>query len=140
MVAFLIIISIVCGIFWLKSIDKGGNTTKDTKYFGWICLIAAGLALYVYSENDKKSKMEHTSHSEKIHFGGNISSHYTFLYTLPAYDGNGVKVCDVDIKSNSDGKLFAFPNGSSSPQEFWDAPYDSPGTYSCTWGGMYIYF
>lgn len=143
MVPFLVIVSIVCGLLWLKSIDKEGNSAKETKYFGWGCLIAAFLALYVYSENDRQNKSSYVSHGEQIHFDridDDFRPHYTLQYTLPAFDSNGNKVCDVDIKSDSKGELFAFPDRGSRPEEFWTAPYGTPGTYSCRWGGGFIYF
>lgn len=138
---FLIIVSIACGLLWLKSLDNERVSTKETKYFGWGCLIAAFLAAYLYSEDRKQSSI---SHGEQIHFNGSNDDiyrpYYTLQYTLPAYDGYGNKVCNVEIKSNSKGELFAFPNGDSSPKEFWNAPYGSPGTYCCVWGGGFIYF
>lgn len=149
-VPILIIISIGCGLLWLKGIgEERTDLSKNAKYFGWACLIFAGIALYTYSEQDRT---RHLTHGEKIPFVGKANESfitpgtpqppYTYLYRVPAYDGSGnLMGFDVIVKSDANGNLFAFPNGTTTPTTFQQHYcYDSPGTYFCSYGGGFIYF
>lgn len=64
----LILLSVICGIIWLKSIDKEGTVSNKGKIFGWSCILLAGFALYSHSENSKFSTTDH-SDIKPIHFG-----------------------------------------------------------------------
>ena len=116
---------------------------KDAKKSALLCLglsIILGIAGFNYTDDDTKSQSNTYSHGEYIPFNGHLNE-YKYEYSLPAYDGNGNYMCDVEMKS-SNGKLYAFPNKTSRPVNYWNAPYNAPNacTYSCAWGGGYIYF
>lgn len=51
METFLIIICVISGILFLKSLDN--NNEKETKIFFWTMLIAGGLAFYTHCEKQK---------------------------------------------------------------------------------------
>lgn len=119
------------------------SNDKDAKKSALLCLglsLILGIVGFNFSDDESKSNTNGYSHGEQITFDGHLNE-YKYEYTLPAYDGNGNYMCDVEMKS-SNGNLYAFPNNASRPVKYWSAPYNSPYacTYSCVWGGGYIYF
>lgn len=76
METFLIIICVISGILFFKSLDN--NNEKETKIFFWAMLIAGGLAFYTHSEKQKQALINSSRHSpSQIHFGGsNGFKHY----------------------------------------------------------------
>ena len=141
---FLFAGAILCLVGFCSLIKDKNTSEKDLIVLIVLCLlmgVSGYKCLYGDEEeiesDDNLPQHDYNERNRNVNFGH--GNGFVREYTVSAFKWGGIYACEVEIKSK-DGKLYAFPNGSTQAHEIYLAPYNAPGTYYIYWSGEPIYF